>query len=104
LEAQAFLTDLDKKLAFDYVEPLVLVIMEVSGRAAFGVEGVLENEETAAVMWDNLESNRAHAKSPMLTESVLTSGDPKRGGGIGRRRHRLCHSRLLWSEEEPLAV
>src|SRR5690349_17263978 len=94
LESHPLLPNLDQKLAFQHVEPLVLVIMEVSGRAAFRVECVLKDEETAVVVRDNLESNRADTKSPMLTISVVASRDPKRGRSARRRRRRLHHIML----------
>jgi hypothetical protein len=66
---------LDYELTFNSVEPFILVIMQVSRRAALLSESVLDNEETAAVLLGHLEGNRANAKPPLFAESVFACRD-----------------------------
>jgi hypothetical protein len=70
-ESEPFLSNLNDELAFNGVEPLVLVVMQVPSRTTLCVERVFENEETTMVLRGHLEVNGADAKSPMLTKSVF---------------------------------
>jgi hypothetical protein len=82
-EREALRANLDQKLALDDIEPLVLLIVQVSGRAAPGVEGVLKDEQAAAVLGRHLEVDGADAEAAPLAEAVCSGGDE---GG-----HRLAH-------------
>jgi hypothetical protein len=66
MEAEALLPDLHEELAFQRVEPFILVIMQVARGTAPGMERVLEDEEAVAILGANLERNGADAQSTVL--------------------------------------
>jgi hypothetical protein len=76
VEAPTFVTNLDEKLTFEHVEPLILVVMQVPRWAAPSVKCVFEDQEAATIVWDHLEGNGAYAQSPVLTKSVFTRRNP----------------------------
>jgi hypothetical protein len=82
---------LDDELAFNGVEPLVLIVVEVSRRAAPLVEGVFQDEQTVAVLGAHLEGNGADAEPSVLAESVFACGDSKDRGDVGGGSHRFVH-------------
>lgn len=90
LKARLFVPNLDDELSFQGLEPFVLVVMPVPDWPPPAVEGVLEDEETAAVVRHDFESKRADAKP---------RGSPKRAGNARRRRYSLCHIPLLCMRE-----
>jgi len=77
---------LDRELALEGVEPLVLVEMQMPRRTALAVEGVLEHQQAAAGR-DHLEVDRADAESPVLTGTVRA----RRHEECGRRAGRLAN-------------
>jgi hypothetical protein len=71
---------LDDELAFNGVEPLVLIVMQVPRGAALSVEPALENEQTVIVLRAHLELNGANAEASMLAQSVFARRNPKDRG------------------------
>jgi len=75
---EPLLSYLDNELAFNSVEPLVLIVMQVSRGAALLVERVFQNEEAATVLRGHLESMELmpsprcspNRSSPAATRSV----------------------------------
>src|SRR5689334_17205020 len=74
-EAEPLMPDLEQELAFQGVEPLVLVVMQVARRAALRVERVLKDKEAAGALPGHLEGNGANAESPRFTEEVCACSD-----------------------------
>jgi hypothetical protein len=74
-ESEPFLSYLDNELAFNGVEPLVLIVMQVPRGAALFPERVLEDEQAVAVVRAHLEVNGADAQPPMLAESIFACPD-----------------------------
>jgi hypothetical protein len=65
------------EFALNNIEPFVLVVMQVPGRATLGPEDVLKNKETTAVLRTHLEGNRTNTESPILGEAVFACRDSK---------------------------
>ena len=50
--------------------------------AASGLKCIFEDEQTATIVWDHLEGNRADPQSPMLTKSVFARRTQCVGGRL----------------------
>ena len=75
-EPESFIADLHNVFSADRVKPFILVIVEVSCRATFGVECILKHQEIAAGMRDKLEGNRTDAKAAVLTRASASKCAP----------------------------
>ncbi len=73
MEAKTFYSHLELKLSLKNIEPLILVMMQVSCRATPGKEGVLQNERVMRVRRTHLEGNGADAQSATLAFSISAS-------------------------------
>jgi hypothetical protein len=81
-QGAAFGADLDEELAFESVEPLVLMRMDVARWSALGMVGVLDDEELAvSVLGEDLEGDGGDAEVVNFFEAVFARGD-----GMKRRR------------------
>ncbi len=71
-QVESFSADLDDIFALDYVEPFVLVVVDVAWRSTLGIVcDLTDNERAAAVGRRNLEGQSADAEAAMLPEPVL---------------------------------
>jgi hypothetical protein len=76
----AFGADLGDELAFEDVEPLVLMGMEVAGWAALRAVGVFDDEEFAvSVLGEDLEGDGGDAEVVDFFEAVFSSRDGMKG-------------------------
>ena len=76
----AFGADLGDELAFEDVEPLVLMGMEVAGWAALRAVGVFDDEEFAvSVLSEDLEGDGGDAEVVDFFEAVFSSRDGMKG-------------------------
>lgn len=71
-EAKFFVANYKYKLAGQYVKPLILIQMEVSRRAARGVEAVFNNEGVAVVCGEDFEGDLTNAQPALFTKEVFT--------------------------------
>jgi hypothetical protein len=104
LESQPFLSNLNDKIAFGRIEPLVLIVMQVPRRAAFCVKGIFQNEQPAAILRDDLEVNGTDAEAALFTKSVFACLDPQHGRKIRGRLQNLHHTSLFPSIDDGLNV
>ncbi len=74
-QPELLLADFEDKLTFNHMEPLVLVVVQVSRRATLGTESVFENKQTATIPGGKSEGDRANAKSAMLSKAVFACRD-----------------------------
>src|SRR5579859_2329432 len=91
MEMEAVVADLEEELAFDGVEPFVLVVMHVARRAALRVERVLQDQETAAILRRHLEGDGANAESPLLAKAVGAGCDAQARRTARRTLQRVAH-------------
>jgi hypothetical protein len=76
VEGQALVTDLREELAFENVEPLVLMRVHVAGWAAFCTVGVFDDEEFAvSVLCENFEGDGGDAEVVDFLEAVFAGWD-----------------------------
>jgi len=91
VERHPVVPDLDQERALHGVEPLVLGMMQVARRAALGMEGVFEDEETGAVLGRHLERNGANAEAALQAEAVSAGRDEGSRRLRGRSLRRVGH-------------
>ncbi|HZW04897.1 MAG TPA: hypothetical protein VFF68_13270 [Anaerolineaceae bacterium] len=79
-QTHPFWPHFEDKFAFQDVEPLLLVKVQVPGRAAFLMEGVLQNKKAGTVIRCDFEIHLADAQPANLIEAILTLADKDSGG------------------------
>lgn len=87
MEREPLVPDLHLKITGDDVEPLILLVMEVTRRATLRVERVLQDKETLAALPAHLELDRADAQPARLAEAIRARQNTQR-----RRVERCIHS------------
>src|SRR6478672_11670646 len=84
-QPRTLIADLDHELAFECVEDLVLLVVQMAWRSALRGEDVLQDEEVATVILRrHLELDGADAEAAMLAEAVPASGNIQRRRSCGR--------------------
>jgi hypothetical protein len=84
------LPDFDDELSFEGIEPFFLVIVQVTGWAAFLVKGVFQDEEGAAILRSYLEIYDADAQPPVFPETIFPGDDMDRWRDAPRYYVRRC--------------
>lgn len=69
----------EDKLAFNAVEPFILIVVQVSCRTTFLVKRVLQDQEIAAVLSCHFESNDTDTKTTLFAIPIFTGSDEKDG-------------------------
>src|SRR5260370_6210728 len=72
LEAKTLCSHLELELAFEDIEPFILVIMQMACRTTFGQEGILQNKRITWGRRTHLEGNGANAQSAALAFAIST--------------------------------
>jgi hypothetical protein len=75
VEEETLCSHLKLELAFEDIEPFILVVMQVASRATFRMEGVLKDEETVRVGHKHFEGNGANAQSALAAFAISTRCD-----------------------------
>src|SRR5260370_3140554 len=74
VELEPFCSHLEEKLPFEDVKPFLLLVMQVTGRATFGQEGVFQNTDIGCRRRGHLEGNGANAQAALFAKTIRTSG------------------------------
>ncbi len=74
LQAHPFPSDLKNKFTLHNVKPLILVMMQVPGRAAFLVKGVFKDKKVAVILMRNFKIDLADAKSTVFAKAIFSLG------------------------------
>ena len=72
------LPHLHQEVAFDGIEPFILVVMQMARRATFGVERILKDEQTTGILRANLERDPADAKAARFPKSISACRNAQR--------------------------
>src|SRR5260370_17719148 len=75
LEAKTLCPHLKLELAFEDIEPFILVIMQMACWTTFGQEGVLQDKRITWGRRTHLEGNGANPQPATLAFSISTSGE-----------------------------
>src|SRR5579883_271971 len=86
LETETLRANLELKLAFEHIEPFILLIMQVTGRTALRLERVLEDQRIARVRRDHFEGNAANTQAALFAKAIRASSDVQYGRQISRSR------------------
>jgi hypothetical protein len=102
LKAHLFLPDLEQKLAFEDVEPFILLEMQVARGTAALVEDIFQDKQARGIRKRKLEINPTDAQAALFSKPVLPVKDQHlpRLSGLWNRKitHPAPHSTARQSQ------
>src|SRR5437899_3366957 len=82
LEAKTLCSHFELELAFEDIEPFILLIMQMARWTTFGLEGILQDKRITGGQRTHLEGNGANAQPTRLAFSISTSGEKQSRGPL----------------------
>ncbi len=71
VQRKFFLSYFHDELAFNHIEPPILVVLQRSSRVFFHMKGVFDNKDTITIFWRYFESNN---NNPLVRAVPLCNG------------------------------